>query len=393
MMKRFLWATLVVVTLATQFSGCGGTAALSMKPIDADIPELRFWYMKGGAWQNAFGQAGDFFSVGDPKEFQIKLNKNAGDCQLTYDDGDTHFTQDCDGQSTVTLNLGNYSAQQPDVIGISVATQNGGIQTGYFYPNMRVQHSALPVTYTCPGQSSSGLMSTCTRPATYDFDFSANITDGDPGQLQFVRQCNKGSLETDVINISGAGPVPLSLNSTTPDFCVIQLNLRQKQLPNGTWAIEEQQNIFVRFYDPTYIPLPLPELTQQSNGSWQACAPDDYSMYSINGTDYGSGWFSSNCKTITGSNLEIDVWDSIGRFSWNVIPPRVLMNAKSSGQRGVELNGFYFYNKARPWVEQQILSVCKPTDEGCIKKKRDELLRNPKMVKAVTAWDASLLYK
>ena len=392
-MKQFRWLLLLACAAIVSAAGCGGTAALSMKPVDADIPELRFWYQKGGAWQTVFGHAGDFFTVGEAKKFKVKLHKDAGKCQLTYDDGDNHFTKDCEGLSTMDLDLGTYYANHPDVIGISVATEKLGIQTGYFYPNMRLERDVLPVQFKCPGQSSNKTMSTCTRPATYNFFFSAGVEDPSAGDMQFVRKCNKTSIQTDVIPVTGAGPITLSLQSMDADYCVIQLNLRQNKQPDGTYLIKKQQNLFVRFYNEKYIPLPIPELTKQSDGSWQACAPESYEKYSVNGTDRGS-WTQSKCYKVPAGQVEIDVWDSIGRFSWNAAPGRSLMSTEGVAKaNGIDVNGFYFYNQARPWVEQRILKACKSTDVECIKKKRDELLKDPVMVRAVEAWDASILYK
>lgn len=388
-MKKSKWGLLLFVLTVL---GCGGTAALSMKPIDAEIPELRFWYEKGGNWQSVYGHAGDFFTVGEAKKFKVKLHKDAGKCQLTYDDGDNHFTKDCAGLSTMDLDLGKYYANHPDVIGISVATEKMGIQTGYFYPNMRTERDALPVQYKCPGQSNTRTMSTCTRPATYSFFFSAQVTDPSAGDMQFVRKCNKTAMQSDIIPITGAGPVTLNIQSMTSDYCVIQLNLRQNKQPDGSYLVKKQQNIFVRFYNEKYIPLPIPDLTKNDDGSWKACAPENYVKYSVNGNDRGS-WSQSKCINVKADAVEIDVWDEIGRFSWNLTPGRSMLSTEGFNKSGVEVNGFYFYNEARPWMEKHILEACKANDMECIKKKRDELLKDPKMVKAVEAWDASLLYK
>ena len=389
-MTKFKWGLLVTTLTLAIVSGCGGTKILTMKPIEADIPELRFWYQKGGAWKNVYGHAGDFFADGDSKKFLVKLHKDAGKCQLTYDDGDNHFTKDCKGLSTMELDLGKYYPNHPDVIGISVATDRLGIQTGYFYPNMRTERDALPVAYKCPGQSTERTMSTCTRPATYTFFFAAQIEDASAGDMQFVRKCNKTQMQTDVIPVTGAGPISLSIASNTADYCVIQLNLRQNKQPDGSYLIKKQQNIFVRFYNEKYIPLPIPELTKQGDGKWKACAPESYEKYSVNGKDRGS-WSQSKCYTVDADQVEIDVWDDLGRFSWNVAPGRALFDAKGFATKGIEVNGFYFYNQARPWVEKKILESCSAKDVECAKKKRDELLKHPKMIKAMETWDASVL--
>jgi hypothetical protein len=389
-MKRGLFTALLVLAV---MSGCGGTQLLSMKPIEADIPELRFWYEKGGALKSVWGHAGDFFAAGDAKKFVVKLHKDAGKCQLTYDDGDSHFTKDCAGLSTMTLDLGKYYANHPDVIGISVATEKLGIQMGFFYPNLRAERDVLPVEYKCPGQSSNKTMSTCTRPASYQFFLNAQIEDGSAGEMQFVRKCNKTSMQTDVIPVTGAGPITVSLQSMTPDYCVIQLNLRQNKQADGTYTIKKQQNLFVRFYDEKYIPLPIPELTKQSDGNWKACAPESYEKYSVNGNDRGS-WTQSKCYTVGGSkDTEIDVWDRSGRFSWNATPGRMMLGTKGTTPQGIEINGFYFYNQARPWVEDRIKAACGSNDLACAKKKHSELLKDPKMIRAMEAWDASLLYQ
>jgi len=86
-------------------TGCA-TPPLSMKPVDAQVPELKFSYYKNGLFKSAYGHAGNHFKEGEPKIFKVKVNKFGGSCKLRYIDGNDDVTKDCTGMSEVTLDMG-----------------------------------------------------------------------------------------------------------------------------------------------------------------------------------------------------------------------------------------------------------------------------------------------
>ena len=389
-MKTVIFLLAVLLVLMTSCS----SGTLSMHPIDAKIPEMRFWYWKDGEYKSAWGDKGDWFKTGDPKKFKLKLHKDAGKCQLTYQDGDSHFTKDCQGMSEFELDLGTYTSSQSPVVGFSVATENLGIQQGFFYPNLLTQFPAIPVAYKCPHSDTVGGISVCTRPATYAFNFVATITDNYPGLLQFTKKCDNDFVPTVTpITVTGAGQLNFSVTSDTAQYCAINLAVKQNQQPDGSYAIKKEQTVHIRFYDPKYVPLPIPTMTQTKDG-WHVCAPQEYKLYSVNESDGGGGIFAGACQDVKGNTVEFMVWDDIGRFSWNVAPGRVLQFLDGAAVGDIPLtNGYNFYSTAKPWIEGQLDKLCKKSDWRCRYFKYNDVIHLPKMIEAVEKWDASVLYQ
>lgn len=394
-MLRYLAALSLLVAVLGCNGGCSSTKAVSMKPVDARIPELRFWYEKNGQMKDVYGSGGDYFNAGDAKQFKVKLHKNGGNCQLTYTDGDSNFTKDCRGMSTYTLDLGTYYVNHPSVVGISVAMEKLGIQQGYFYPQVNPSpFPELPVSYKCPQQESTDGISVCTRPATYQFNFTVSVKENFPGLLQYARKCVSDATETvDVFTINGAGDVPLTFNSSLAQYCTISVALKQNPQPDGSYAIKKKNVIHLNFYNPQYIPLPIPVINKVANG-WQVCGAEEYDATSLNLVD-GGGIGSGKCKTVNASSMEALAWDDIGRFSWNTSDAsgRSLFLDATTSSKTSKSNGYYFYTLARPWVENQVLKKCRANDEQCIRSHINEVMRDPKMIKAVENWDSSILYK
>jgi len=359
-------------------SSCASTQPLSKKPVDALIPELPFSYQKGGSFISAKGIGAAYFSVGDPKVIKVKTNRYAGDCQLIMTDGDTNLTRNCSGLSEVVLNLGRHYKNQPEVIGISVVSQNLTTQLGWFYPSLRTKRVSLPVSFKCPQQSNSEGLQTCTRPATFAFNFSANITDNFPGKIQYTYACDNVGLVTQIKDITAPGAIPYTLNSGVAQFCQIRLDVIQNLQADGTYSIKKSSTISVRFYDPQYIPLPMPIISGH-----QVCAAEDYSAISINGVDDGS-LRSGKCVTFDGTIKEVIAWDSIGRVSWAVPGSSSSMLSTEAVRRR---NEYKFYQDARPWVESE-MKKCGLT-EACARK----VIYSSKMKSAVRHWDASRLYR
>jgi hypothetical protein len=350
-----------------------------MKPVDAEIPELKFSYYKNGIFKSAYGHAGGHFSEGDLKIFKVKVNKYGGACKLRYIDGNDDITKDCTGLSEVTLDMGTHYKNQPEVIGISVSQEKLGIQQGYFYSLMRKERESLPVDFKCPYSDSTGDLAVCTRPASYAFKVKAIITNNLPGELLQTFVCNDGSKYETVLPISGADEKNLEFTVRNPTFCTVGLGLRQGKRPDGTHTIIQAKSIFVRFYNPLYIPLGSPNLIME-NGVKKVCSGDSYAAYTLFNRD--GGYLEPQTCFSVSNFFEFFAWDSIGRFSFK--------SYSDSFTFAKQQDGWDFYTKAEPWIRKN-MPRCK-SDE-CIKKEYAKLIRNPKMISAIENWDSSILYK
>ena len=369
---------IVLLTFCFFISCLSTTKKYSMEPYKAKIPELRFDYLKEGIWMPVFGHGADYFIAGELKQFKIKMNKNSGNCQIRVIDGDNDSVYDCSKKGELIVDLGKYgqSAKEPSVLGISVASDKLGIQQGYFYPSLDKIRNLLPVQFKCPYQNTTKNVTVCTRPANYDFNMTAEVNDNKPGELLFRYKCGNDNLIEKTTPILSAGFFDFSISSASPAYCVLFFGLRQDKQSDGSYAIVKSRIMHVRFYEETYIPLSQPTITKISSGGWEACAVETYAAFSVNGVDKSKLNFGK-CIKVPDEKVEIDVWDDIGRFSWNIEP-------KSKDY----LNNFSFYREAGIFVSQ-FFEKCK-NDMTCVK---EDIRNNSKMIEAVIKWDASILYQ
>lgn len=363
--------------------GCSSTKPLSMKPMDAEIPELRFSYLKNGEFKVARGHSADHFSVGDPKILKIRVHNRGGKCSLRYIDGDSDMSKDCTGLSEVVLDLGKHYQGQPEVLGVSVSQEKLGVQQGFFYPLLRETRAELPVDYKCPYSESKGDLDVCTRPATFAFKLKAQIKSDLAGELFEKLVCNDGTQFERVKAIAGASEQQIEFVTKGPTFCVLGVGLRQGKKPDGSYTVIQSKSVFIRFYDPRYIPLPRPQIVVEG-GKKKACGSENYDAYSIGDKDYKHGPFTKNCIEIP-DQFEFMAWDSIGRFTWRTSDP--LTFALFSSMKG---EGWDFYENARVWIIKNMKSC---SSVKCVRSEIDRLMEHPKMVEAVESWDSSILYK
>jgi hypothetical protein len=358
--------------------GCATPRPPTMTPLQAGIPELHFWYWKADEWVLVRGHGGEHFEVGDPKKFRIKTQMYGGDCQIRYVDGNTDLSVGCKGKEFIDLDLGAYYENHPEVIGISVTFENIGSQFGHFYPSLREKRDVLDVTFVCPWQEDKEGLAICTRPATYNFNFTVHFDENDKGQFYYGYQCRGKEPVERIENVQGPSKLELSLNSSKPDYCVIGLGFR-KGLTSGV----KSHVIHVRFYDPAYVPLSLPEIKPTSDTTFNVCAGAKFEATNVGGKDYRRQ-SSGTCKpyTISQNYFEAWAWDTVGRFSWGY----------HSTQPVLVHNGFSFYDEIEPWVVSKIQETCRPVTERCLKRNQKKFFSDPKLVKAVETWDASYVY-
>ena len=381
-----------IILLLSLLTSCA-TAPTSLKPVDAQIPELRFSYFKNGVYKTAFGHAASHFKEGDPKVFKVKVNQNGGACKIRYIDGNDDITKDCTGASEVILDLGVHYKNQPEVIGISVSQEKLGIQQGFIYSLLRKERDPLPVEFKCPHAESEGDLAVCTRPATYAFKVNAIITNDVAGELLQTFVCNDGTKFEKIVPISSAGEQMLEFSPQNPTFCTVGLGLRQGRRSDGTHSIIKAKSIFVRFYSPLYIPLSPPVLKNQ-DGVKKVCAGESYAAYTFNNKD-GSYIDPQTC--FNASNVfEFLAWDSIGRFSYKRNETQELLSLTNES--------WDFYEKVKPWVRKNTPDCVSDNEEywvhdeyrskdDCMTKEFEKLMRHPQMVKAIEKWDSSVLYK
>lgn len=298
----------VLIILSIFACGCASIGPVSLQPVDAKIPELRFSYFKDGKWVPAFGHAGDHFKIGDPQRFKIQLHSSMNECQLSYNDGEKHFTHDCSGVSEYELDLGPYHQDSPTVLGISVASEKAGIQVGHFYPNLAKVRKELPLIFKCPSQSTHGTISTCTRPATFEFPLRIQVVNDTAGKMLVQHKCSNGKKNSEVRDISGSGFQEYSVSMEDPTYCVLVFALKQQNL-------KFSHTVHTRFYNPKYIPLANPTIVKDGD-YYNVCAHGDYEFYKVNGKDYKDNLWTGKCKRIHGDLVEIQAWDEIGRTSF-----------------------------------------------------------------------------
>lgn len=352
----------------------------SMTPLQARIPEMKFWYWKDGGYVPAYGHVADYFEAGAPKKFKIQLY-NSGKCEARIIDGDTDLTRNCNGLSQLEFDLGSYGISQPSVLGISVAQEKLGIQQAYLYPRLGPPINPLEVDFRCPYQASNQNLSVCSRPAGYNFHFTAKVNTTGVGQLLYTYQCVGGSLYSEIRAITGVQAESFDLKVDGPAYCEVGLALRQNKLPVG-WSNIQSRNVYLRFYDPAYIPLGVPSYTV-GNSHILACAGDDYNAWTLNGQEKGS-MNAGKCKKVNGPSLEVAAWDGLGRFSWINYPQNALRGSIGG-------NYFDFYDKAQPWVSKRLKELCGEVTQECWREKQAELARDPNWVKAVENWDVKSL--
>lgn len=392
-MKKYKSMKIITgIIILVLLSGCASTKPLSMKPMEADIPELKFEYLKKDKWIEVYGHAGDLFVEGEKKILRIKTHKKGGNCLLNYVDGDTHFTKDCKGMSEVFLDLGKYKKPHPEVMGISVSMEKTGTQLGYFYPLLRPLRDVLPVNFKCPYSKTTDSVTSCTRPASYSFVFEVVIGGEGKGKLQYEFKCNNHSKITELYDVDGPGVLTLTAISDSQNFCVVGLALRQG-------ALRQAHRIYLRFYNPKYIPLPKPNVSLK-DGEYKICAPEDYELLSVNKKDYGSGVFSGSCKSVRAASVEALAWDTIGRFSRYVSSMgnrKASLHLKqlngSTANQDNKLDHWDLYQDLFEWVSKKVQRICNDGDIDCYKKEVDALMYHPQVVATIEAWDKKYLYQ
>jgi hypothetical protein len=362
-------------------AGCASTKPLSMKPIDAEIPELRFSYLKDGAFKIARGHAADHFVVGDPKVLKIRVHSRGGKCLLRYIDGDTDKSKDCTGLSEVTLDLGKHYERQPEVIGVSVSQEKLGIQQGFFYPSLREARSALTVEYKCPYSNSVQDLDVCTRPASYSFKLKALILSNTSGEIFEKLVCNEGTGFERTKPVYGSSEHLIEFTPKQPTFCVLGIGLKQGKKPDGSYEIIQSKSIFIRFYNPKYIPLPAPSI-EAVEGGFKACGSETYDAFSINDRDFKK-LDSGKCVSLP-REFEFMAWDSLGRFTWDTKPPLGIALSSVDGE------GWQFYENSRNWIMR---NMTRCSNSRCVRSEINRLMNHPKMVQAVESWDSSILYE
>lgn len=379
----FQRALLYILSLVI-FMGAGcSTGPLSMKPIDAKIPELRFWYFQAtsqnddgswaGKWIPARHIANAEILIGSPKKFRIKTHKKAGDCFLVYSDGDNHFTRDdCENKSIYELNLGYYYENHPSVISMSVSHKDTGTQFADFYPIFKHRKSQpLSLSFRCPYQETKqNRYSVCVRPATYNYKMTIDLTSVSvPGTLLYEYNCQDGQAHSVTPRIEENQQKVVSILVEDPKYCAITFGYKADSGETFFHILDAQ------FYDPLYIPLPTPTINKEDDG-YEACASEDYEVYSVNNIDRGS-WYQSKCYKTKSDNVEILVWDEIGRHSWSHVGElRLLTNNV----------GFELYSQLRPFFERHMQDQCSRRDKKCAKRVHAKLLRHPFVIKAMESW-------
>ena len=359
----------LILALSLFLNSCTSTPPLSMKPVDARIPELQFYYYKSGAWELARGQAADYFSPGDPKKFKVITHPKSGDCMINFVDGDVQKTFPCTNNSETIIDLGIYTVISPSVQAMSVVSENFGIQLGYFYPNLHSPKNMMGVEFTCPYSETNGNISVCTRPATYAFEFSFKIPT--PGKLQVISQCTGGVPNIDTQTVTIPQEFKSKISSPEKNYCIVSINF----VDNNNEQF--QHIIHIRFYDPLYIPLSTPSVKLDDQG-YHICTGEKYYKTLVNGEDYGvlgAGY----CYVVNTPNVSIIGWDTIGRVAWGY----------ASKEVSVLENGFNFYSEAYQFAQNK-LSFCNDCD--CVKQNVNLVLYDPKMINAVHDWNAKELY-
>lgn len=386
-----------VLFIAVTLSGCStSTKSISMKPEDAKIPELHFDYWKDGKWRKAEGHAGDEFTVGNVKKFRVRTHKGMGNCLVNYLDGDSHIVKDCSNKGEVlfdTEDFEDYYEGHPTVLAFSVAGEKTGIQTGYFYPFVGIKRESLPVLVRCPHVQTSRNITTCSRPATFTFRMVAKNPLAEPGDLQYQYSCRDGQSGKEVFtDVESYGSEVLELKVNEASYCAIAFAFRNKDKTKKLSHL-----LHVRFYDPKYIPLPLPNVSETSKG-YKVCGAEEYRLTSVNGDDRGR-LKAGNCINVKGNSLDMLSWDDIGRLN-HVHKSKLPSNMEDIGRNFftpramyIDNAGWEFYKEARPWVESEIRKLCTPITASCAREKYKEVLYHPRMVKAVEEWDAKYLYE
>ena len=380
-MKKLCAILVCVFTLIS----CASTAPLSMKPNDAKVPELVFFYLKAGKWIRANGQGADYFAVGEKKQFKVRVSPEGGECVLYYQDGDTSKTFNCTDQNEVVMDLGTYYKNHPTIVGFSVAMKKLGIQFANFYPVMGTKRAPLPISFKCPQQDTGGgNISTCSRPATYSFNMTVSVKAPGTGKLQYVKQCaGDPVLQSYTQDTNGPADFTYTLSQGSANYCAVSFNFKSD---DGTVA--QQQLMNVRFYNEQYIPLGVPTVTKTANG-FQVCAAENYDAVTVNG-EAQSSMSIGDCKEFQVSNLDFTAWDQIGRVTWAAGVTSAVMDI-SAVANSKTVNGNIFYKQAYPYFYDR-MKQCKE-DLTCLKATKTALLRSPKVTQAVSKWDATRLYK
>ena len=181
----------------------------------------------------------------------------------------------------------------------------------------------------------------------------------------------------------------ISLSVEEPTLCVIGLALKQGQL-------RQAHRIYVRFYDPKYLPLPTPHIKKTDDG-YEVCAPEDYKFYTVNGEDKKRSWFTGKCFEVK-ELKEILVWDQLGRFSW--LRPSLDESHKTSLYLNQLNHNPYQYQRSNNWTfyghlydfgYEKVMEVCESVHEkvfeSCVHEQIASLKDHPEFVRMVERWD------
>lgn len=228
----------MILSLLSLLSSCATVGTVS--PVDAGVPNLKFWYWKSDSYVLVSGQGSDRFAPGEPKRFKVETT---GKCLIRYIDGDSDMTKPC--AKEVYFDFGDYQQTSPEVASLVVISGNGS-RYGVFYPNFRQQRGVLPLEFKCPQQNTTQGVSTCARPAGYKFQYTVKTSE--PGKLLYTKRCVGSGTSEEVVDLKE--PVSKSF-STDSDrgHCAIGFAFK------GASGVASAHVMHVAFYDQKYTPV------------------------------------------------------------------------------------------------------------------------------------------
>lgn len=227
------------ILLTLLLSSCITTKTAS--PVDAGLPDLKFWYWKSGSYVQADGQGSNYFTPGEQKRFKVETT---GKCSVRYIDGDNDQTKPCEKE--VYFDFGQYLQTSPEVASIVVISDSGS-HYGVFYPTLRQQREVLPLEFACPQQETTHNVSVCARPAGYKFQFTVKTDEA--GKLLYTKQCSGSGLTEEIIELKEPTARSFSLESAGQNYCTVGFGFKK---PSGHTS---SHVLHVRFYNPKYMSM------------------------------------------------------------------------------------------------------------------------------------------